>query len=259
MPEGPEAHVISDMLSSSLMGRTIKSVEIDPRYTAYYDDLNPKVAGKKIIEVSSRGKKVLFTLADGEVLRTSMGMTGRWLFREAKHTNLVLTLEDGEQLYFDQSRPFGDVRLFSDMEEAIEGVGVDIINDGISDEAWETALERMKNRQLVSFLQEQRYFAGIGNYLKSEILYCAKLFPSRKVSSLTAGDKEALRKCIVDIARESYHYNGLTIENYLAPDGSRGCYPVKVYGRKEDDERNAIKVDKFADGRSTYYVPKIQR
>ena len=107
----------------------------------------------------------------------------------------------------------------------------------------------------------QSIFGGCGNYIKAEALYKAKLSPHRKCDSLTDDEASELHAALQDIVWTSYKSNGATIATYRDANGNVGSYSSKfaVYGRKEDPLGNAVTSEETKDGRTTWWVPNVQR
>jgi endonuclease-8 len=94
-----------------------------------------------------------------------------------------------------------------------------------------------RNRSLGSLYLDQRFLAGNGNYLRSEILWAARLNPKRKPVELTADELEILAEETLKIPRRSYRTRGVTVTSKLArqlkADGfSYGAYRFYVFGRE---------------------------
>lgn len=136
-------------------------------------------------------------------------------------------------------------------------LGPDILEIELTSHEWACIFAKNRGKALHTLLLEQKIISGIGNYLKSDICYEARVLPSRKVSSLTEWEVEALRVAAHKIIRESYAYGGLTIKSYWSPDGSAGKYPARVYNRSVDNYGQRIVYEKMG-GRGTYYVPGYQ-
>jgi len=132
--------------------------------------------------------------------------------------------------------------------------------DPVSPEIWLQKLRnpRIPNKQVGDFLMEQKYISGIGNYLRAEILYHAKIRPDRALSSLTHLETETLYRYALKTIVESYSYGGLTIENYWSPDGRRGTFPKQVYGKTEDPYGNPVVTNSTKGDRTVHWVPAVQ-
>src|SRR3546814_12432454 len=93
---------------------------------------------------------------------------------------------------------------------------------------------RFAGRSLGSLLLDQGFLAGMGNYLRSEVLFAANLLPQRRPRDLDAGERAALVRELLAIPRHSYAPRGLEParglrDDYLNdnPEGFR----FRVFGR----------------------------
>jgi formamidopyrimidine-DNA glycosylase len=114
------------------------------------------------------------------------------------------------------------------------------------------------NTQVCTFLLDQSNLSGVGNYLKSEILYHAAIHPSRTVVSLTDDEVEALYIHTVRVMAASLKAGGYTMSDYLSPDGSTGGYQPSVYGKSYTSDNRVVVKEVFQDRRATYWVPGVQ-
>jgi formamidopyrimidine-DNA glycosylase len=83
MPELPEVETTVRGLRDVLISKTIKDVWTDwPKMvrSPSFSTFKKKLKGKKVIAVNRRGKNILITLSDGEVLLAHMKMTGHFLY-----------------------------------------------------------------------------------------------------------------------------------------------------------------------------------
>lgn len=271
MPERIEAQVISESLNAKISGLSILSVQISDR--ARHTNLDSLVPKSKVIKVKSYGKKVIMELSNNQYLITSLGMTGAWSYTNGNHNRVIIDLGRSTgrlstrtlTIYYQDARNFGNLYLTNDLKTYLSDLGPDIflgreVRDSITSQSWLGIFRnpKIKNWQICKAMMDQTIIAGVGNYLKAEILYRARLAPDRLVSDLQDNELETLRVCTMDIPREVYEYKGLTISTYWSPDGTRGSYPVKVYKRETDDEGNEVVTDTFKDSRTTHWVPDLQ-
>lgn len=170
-------------------------------------------------------------------------------------------------LCFSDVRGFGGlayIRNGLDLACYFSDIGPDLLelalNGGPDEEAWLGFLSKKNcaNRQICQVLMDQSVVAGIGNYLKAEILYDAGIRPDRLTFSLSREEKLCLLRSTQRIIVESYRVGGLTIENFRAPDGRHGAYQRKVYGQTLDPLGRKVVTETFKDGRSTHWVPEAQ-
>ena len=118
---------------------------------------------------------------------------------------------------------------------------------------------RIKKKEISDFLLEQKYFSGVGNYLKSDILYHARIKPDRTLESLNDQEVKNLLDSTMFIMHESLKHGGLTIKSFWSPTGKKGVYPTLVYERAFDFNGFPVIKSTFKDKRSTYWVQEIQK
>ncbi len=67
---------------------------------------------------------------------------------------------------------------------------------------------RFRNRQFAGLLLDQAFLAGLGNYLRVEILWQVGLTGNHKAKDLNAAQLDALAHALLDIPRFSYATRG---------------------------------------------------
>ena len=69
-----------------------------------------------------------------------------------------------------------------------------------------------RGRSLASLLLDQSFLAGLGNYLRSEILFCAGLDPLRRPRDLDDEDCRRLAGTCLELGWRSYRTRGITLD-----------------------------------------------
>lgn len=272
MPEVAEAAVIADSLNESLQGSHLLNVTTeDGKILQSLPDFEE---APLLESVYSAGKKAVFRLqppdADDYVLVVSLGMTGRFLFEEGKYTRFALTFIDSNDeeitLYYDDSRGIGSKAEFLPESTFIARAEKEFGPDPLKDtelplEDWMKALGYPKSRARISnVLKDQSKIHGVGNYLRSEILYLAGISPYRELNTLSEEEFEALIDAMLTIVKEAYESGGFSMRDYYRPDGSKGAYQPMIYGRKgKTDDGYTIQYDKGSGGQSIYWAPDVQK
>lgn len=256
MPEGPEARTTADELRTLILSQKI----LDFRHSFEIKcTLRYIIRGTIIKRVESYGKKVLLYLEyNGRpegILVFYLGMTGRLsTLDNLTHIRLLFQLESCN-LYFSDIRKFGALYHVREFIPKEFNMGSDLLQKEPSREEYKESLENYNSKkQVVQFLLDQSIYAGVGNYLKSEILYRAKVRPDIFLYELTDEKIERLRMETINTIRESYEAGGLTIKDYWSPLGNRGTFLPQVYNRNFDNEGRKITKSVFKDGRTTYWV-----
>ncbi|CAH6418619.1 Formamidopyrimidine-DNA glycosylase [uncultured virus] len=234
-----------------------------------------------ILAVGFKGKKLVFHIerADKSMvyLICFLGMEGRFQYTEGDHTGFGLEIGEVKQMkahtlcilqervWFSDSRHFGFVKVVSteaEIKAVFKDTGPDWLNDNITIEYFTAKLrnKRIKDHTIAWYLLERQMdVSGVGNYLRAEILYACAMAPTRKLSELTDGDIQLLYEWTLYIINESYRCNGLTIATYRDPEGVLGTFQPKVYKQKVDPLGNPVVKQQFEDGRTTHWVPAVQR
>ena len=107
----------------------------------------------------------------------------------------------------------------------------------------------------------QGLIGGIGNYIKSEVMYRARISPNRLVKSLSDEEFSALNRETREVVGSSFRSGGATILTYSTFEGDKGEFPFffHVYGREKCI--NGFDVQRFVsnEGRMTHWVPELQK
>jgi DNA-formamidopyrimidine glycosylase len=277
MPEGPEVKSVAVSLNSKISKLYINDIIID-ELSRYYK--NPSLLNSlsnvkfplHIFKVYSKGKKILFECADNNGLKiylvSALAMSGRWQYTKGKHSGIQMNLTSTKtgdlkyRLYFDDQRHFGSLVVAheADLPKILKNVGPDLLSEDVSfcDYRDVITLPRLRTKQIGWFLLQQKYFSGVGNWIRAEILYECKIAPNRKLEDLTEDDVKHLYHWSIKILKDAYNVKGLTISNYIDPEGNYGTYKVKVYMQKYDPLGYKVIASVFSDKRTIHWVPEVQ-
>jgi formamidopyrimidine-DNA glycosylase len=271
MPELPEVEVILRGLAPRIAGRRI--LEVVPgekllRRQSPAVELRQWLRGRRLTGLSRRGKYLIFALEDGVRLLVHLGMTGRLLLGPAPlparpHVHLVLHLEGGLELGFQDVRRFGQVLVYPPGEPLtpLEQVGREPFSPEVTS-VWLAAQARGRSRPVKNFLLDGRVLAGIGNIYACEILFAARLHPATPVSRLAPGDWRQLLQESRRILKDAIAKGGTTISDYLNSRGETGLFQLElqVYGRSgEPCPRCGAPIQRLVQaGRSSFFCPVCQ-
>lgn len=275
MPEAPEVRITTEALQKKMVDRSLcDAALVSGRYVTHgapggWDVLHERLP-MPIAQVGCKGKFIYILFADGSSIWNTLGMSGRWALKRSKHTRVSFLIrededdEKGTLLHFEDARSYGTLRFVTAREELdkrLALLGPDPLNENVNKHAFKKLLKQPKNlrRTLAEVLMDQRVIAGIGNYIKSESLYQALLSPFRLCESLDDGDIYRLHKAVLDVMQTSYKAHGMTFKDFRNVEGGKGTFRCVVYGRKHDIMRNEVVKVKTADGRTTWWVPDVQR
>ena len=112
----------------------------------------------------------------------------------------------------------------------------------------------------MEILLNQSKFCGIGNYLKSEILYACKISPYRILKDLNDRDRKNIYIQSNKIIKASYADGGGSSGDFTDLDNKKGNYKFKmmVYNKKTDPLGNTIKKETTKDKRTTHWIPDLK-
>lgn len=265
MPEGPETKIITDGLKNKLLGRTItKAYILGGRYSKKEPEGWKLFSFPlKVTEVGCKGKFIFVSLEKDFHIFNTLGMTGGWSGTSRKHSRVLFCLDNGEEIYFNDIRNFGTLKLVnkkSSLKEKLDSIGPDMLSEDISLDLFTKRIKSSK-KTVVEALMNQSIVSGVGNYLKSECLYFSRISPHRLVSGLTDIEISTLNNVIKSVIRESYRTGGATIYTFSGFNGQIGDYKRRfaVYNQLTDPEGREIKRETTRDDRTSFWVPEIQQ
>lgn len=271
MPEGPEARRIADCLRQAILGSTLIGLSWDQNSRYAKTPLHDHAAllqalPKRIVDVRTKGKKIILELADAIYFVVSLGMEGKFLREPGRHCNLWLEFqpEPGKdsRIYFSDTRHFAIFEIVfgqANLNTRLSQLGPDILQEDITREQFLAIARnrRIQGKEICEFLIDQKRISGIGNYLRAEILYRARIRPDRALRELSDEELDRIRTVAKETIREAYRWNGLTIKSYWDLNGDKGMFPVIVYGKDRDPQGNPVIQTKKKD-RYMHWVPAVQ-
>lgn len=271
MPEGPEIWRTADALSEAL-----KDQEINDLYFAFDElkEYESKLKNKKVKNVEARAKALLTYFEDDLVMYSHNQLYGKWMISEAgeepdTNRSLRVAIHNGEQSAYLYSASEIEILNHQDVEnhDYIKKLGPDVIHPktNYSDIEAQYKSDKFKNRKLTTLLLDQSFISGIGNYLRSEIMFYAGVNPHHKLREYSEAEKEALAEATIKLSKRSYETGGITndpgiVEALKREDATYGEYRHFVYNRTDDRCHKCgevIEEDKTG-GRKIYFCPNCQ-
>lgn len=272
MPELPEVETIRKQLSDYLP-LTIQKVEKSDVVGSILKEESFKLKGKTILSISRTGKMMDFYFGDEFHMLSHLGMSGSWRISptkvKEKHTHFQMTCKNNKDekifLAYVDPRRFGNLYINTSEEtkKHYKKLGIDIASeDFTSDYIWE-CIKRFPNKEIKPFLLEQKYFAGVGNYIASEICARAGIKPTKKNKSLKKKDALSLLEGTRSILEDTISNNGTTFSGgYSDANGEKGdgvknlvVFYQTICGLCK--KTPVIKITQAT--RGTYYCPTCQK
>lgn len=303
MPELPEVETIRAGLSRLLPGKTIKSVTHDtPKsFPNAGHDVQEFLIDARIVAVRRRAKVLLIELDSDYSLVIHLKMTGQLVFVASssvdegtpgkssshdevrfggghptdsliavlpdKSTRVTFTFTDESQLFFNDQRKFGWVRLLPTVEvpniDFMRRVGPEPLEPDFTWQLMKQRLARRKNTNIKAALLDQSVIAGVGNIYADETLWGARLHPTTLVKHLTDDNIKDLHLALIAALELSIEKGGSTSHTYVDAEGNKGSYLnfANVFRREgQPCRRCGTTIEKIrVAGRGTHVCPVCQR
>jgi formamidopyrimidine-DNA glycosylase len=288
MPELPEVETVRRGLEPAMVGKRIAVADVrrpDLRWP-FPDGMSERLTGAKVERLRRRSKYILGDLDTGETLLIHLGMSGRMTIAAPsgdakdmlgdfhhlhpapeKHDHVVLDMEDGTRVTFNDARRFGSMDLFAtDSEEShklLAVLGPEPLGNEFDEAYFKTALKG-KNSPIKSALLDQRIVAGLGNIYVCEALWRTGISPLRKASGLSGKRVSSLVPAIRQVLGEAIESGGSSLKDYRQADGELGYFQhsFAVYGREGESCKTSGckgKVTRVVQsGRSSFYCEVCQ-
>ena len=280
MPELPEVETVRRGLLPAMEGRVIELAEVnrpDLRWPLP-EAMADRLTGKRVLALRRRSKYILADLSSGETLLIHLGMSGRMLisgqmvgeFHHAhpapqKHDHVVLHMEGGARVTFNDARRFGAMDLLptatAEQHPLLAEIGPEPLGNGFN-ESYLAARLKDRNTPIKSALLDQHLVAGLGNIYVCEVLYRARIAPDRKAGAVR--DPAALVPIIRQVLAEAIEAGGSSLRDYRQADGELGYFQhaFQVYGREGEPcltpgcQSHIARI--VQSGRSSFYCPACQ-
>ena len=258
MPEGPECHRAALRLEQKYMGSTLEEARITSgRYAIHgvfagHEQLVADIrTGLVLSGVGAKGKLIIWVFENGMYLHCTLGLKGRWLARKAKHSGVCLAFNRG-QAWFDDQLHYGTLKYCDSKTTTarLSRLGPDVcrIPAQLSYDVFEELLTRRPQWDISKFLMDQTKISGLGNYLKSDVLYLAR---STRCPSAAIFPRKSGLSCLRRCCRSP----GTHLQT-MRKGGRAGKI---IYGKKVDVRGNKVDKVKTGDKRNTHYVPSSQK
>ena len=272
MPELPEVETVRRGLEKLILGKKIASLDI--RYPKMIktdlDQFQKELPGQEIQSMGRRGKYLLFFLTD-KVLISHLRMEGKYFYYptnvpERKHAHIFIQFEDGGVLVYEDVRKFGTMELLApellDAYFVSKKLGPEPTEHDFDLEIFIGALKKSK-KPIKSHLLDQTLVAGLGNIYVDEVLWKAKVHPSRASKSLTRAEATAIYDQTIEVLGQAVEKGGSTIRTYTNAFGEDGTMQNfhQVYDKAgQACSRCGSIIEKIQlGGRGTHFCPKCQR
>jgi formamidopyrimidine-DNA glycosylase len=266
MPEGPEVKRMALSLQERLLGEVITEAQVlggkwlrtPPKGIDGFIGSLPQ----RVVAVNVKGKAIQILLEGGWSIWNTLGMSGGWRDVRTKHAHFQFTTQGGRTVWFDDIRRFGTLIFMqheSELQSRLKGIGPDMLHPDTTLLDFQKAIWH-RRIPICRALMDQKILGGVGNYIKAEALYRARISPHRICSELNQLELQRLFDVTRWIMAKSLEQGGATFSTYSDMDGGEGSFPFyfHVYMRSTCPLGYPVLREETEDKRTTHWVPQIQ-
>ncbi len=276
MPELPEVETVMRGLMPVMNGQRIMHADVrrEGLRWPFPDRFAARLTGARVEGMQRRAKYILMALDSGESLLVHLGMSGKVTIDESgaselgKHDHVVLDMENGVRILFNDPRRFGALDLLEtaslESHKLLAALGPEPLGNGFNADYFSARLKGRKT-PIKSAMLDQKIVAGLGNIYVCEALWRAGITPQTSSATLKPARVSTLVGHIRDVLSEAIQAGGSSLKDYRQANGELGYFQhsFKTYGRegaaclKPDCDGQITRITQS--GRSSFYCPKCQR
>ena len=274
MPELPEVDTMCRGIYPTI-GKVIRSVSQPPcdyrpiQIRPSVAEINARLAGCKVKTITRLGKRVVIqTAVDSLILQPKMtGLVALDAPPDPDHVRLQIDFSGKLRLQFWDRRGLGTVELMPSAElheRIVEGrLGPDALQITVED-----FIGRLQAtaRPIKVALLNQKLLAGVGNLYASEMLFKAKIDPTKPAAKVSPARLRVLHQVMLEILQLAITLEGSTLSDgtYRNAVNDAGSYQNmhSVYdkaGQPCSQCKTSTVLRIVQAQRSTFYCPKCQR
>jgi formamidopyrimidine-DNA glycosylase len=171
--------------------------------------LRENLPGETLLTSTRHGKQMLFEFSGDNHLAVHLGMTGKTHteprdFSPGRHDHLVL-YQRNRALVFTDPRQLGHVRFRHGSAEPLpwKSRAPEIDSPEFDQKLLDQFLDRHRKAPIKGVLLMQNGFPGIGNWMADEILWRAKVLPSKRAAKLSAYERAAIFRAAKFVVKKS--------------------------------------------------------
>lgn len=286
MPELPEVETIRRDIAHAFTGKRIRRLVVrkPSLLKGSRADFRRALKSAQVVRVARRAKHLIVELSTGYAIIIHLKMTGQLVMRALsgkltvgghpitgvssvpnRFTYVTLEFTNGWKLYFNDVRRFGYWRVIRQVElaQALSHLGPEPLSKSFTPLVFKQALARRKRTSIKAAILDQTIIAGIGNIYADEVLYAARIKPSRRTSQLKQVEVVSLYRAIRAVLRRAVAARGTSFNTYVDGLGREGTYWEKrlAYGRAGEGCKRCGSLFKktVVAQRGTTYCPSCQR
>ena len=287
MPELPEVEIVRQSLDKNIKYKKVKNVIIRNRNLRFKIPLKFEnfLRGQEITKVDRFSKYLILSLSNNSFCLLHFGMSGtiHLVFNNQKnfltntsfynspmlpnkHNHIEIIFSDLKIIYNDPRRFgfFEIIKNHQDLKKRFKLMGPEPFSDKFNLNYLVNYFKN-KNKDIKSFLLDQRFVSGIGNIYASEILFASKINPFKKAKRLNKNECLNIILNSKKILQQAINKGGSSIRDFKDILGNKGNFQkeFKVYQQegahcKRTKCKGIIK-KKITSNRSTFFCVSCQK
>ncbi len=287
MPELPEVEIVRQSLNKKIKKKSIQKVIIRNRNLRFKipSDFESFLKDKKIIKISRFSKYLIIHFQNEDYFLIHLGMSGTihilhkknplkftnasfyhspYLPKKHNHAEFIF---DNLKVIYNDPRRFGFFEIINnhqDLEKRFKSMGPEPFSDKFNLN-YVINYFKNKNKDIKSFLLDQRFVSGIGNIYASEILFASKINPLKKAKRLSKNECLKIIFNSKKILNKAINKGGSSIRDFKDISGNKGAFQkeFRVYQKdgancKRSKCKGIIK-KKIISNRSTFFCVSCQK
>lgn len=271
MPEGPEIRIAADLIAKAIALKPITEIFFAFEHLKPYEEI---LAQQLVTAVDTKGKAMLIRFDNDLSIYSHNQLYGKWMIRKAhyypdtkRQLRLAIHNEKKSALLYSAS----DIEVLDRDAIAshpfLSGLGLDVLDSKTTTAKVKARLQNKSfhRRRFTSLFLDQHFLAGLGNYLRSEILFVARVHPTLRPIDCNDRQISALAQAALKVPRQSYKTKGITndlklVKQLKAKGYKRQDYRYWIFGREDRPcyVCNTSIVKEVSGGRRYYYCPYCQ-
>ena len=287
MPELPEVEIVRQSLDKKIKQKKVKKVIVRNRNLRFKLPYNFSLylQNKKIIKVGRFSKYLIIFISDGSYCLIHLGMSGtihivskkkinkftntsfyNSPYLPKKHNHIEIIFDDFKVVYNDPRR-FGFFQIIKnnfELNKRFNHLGPEPFSKTFN-LTYVLNFFKGRNKDIKSFLLDQKFISGIGNIYASEILFFSRINPFKKASLLNKKECKNIISNSKKILLKAISKGGSSIRNFQDISGSKGAFQneFKVYQQEGKRCKNLGCSDlikkKIISNRSTFFCDSCQK
>ncbi len=287
MPELPEVEIVRQSLDKKIKKKSVKKVIIRNRNLRFKIPRNFEsfIKDNKIIKVNRFSKYLILYFQNENYCLIHLGMSGTihiidkkkslkftntsfyhspFLPKKHNHVDFIF---DKFKIVYNDPRRFGFFEIIKNhknLKKRFKSFGPEPFSDKFNLD-YVINFFKKKNKDIKSFLLDQRFVSGIGNIYASEILFDSKINPFKKARLLKKNECLDIILSSKKILQKAIDKGGSSIRDFKNLSGTKGDFQkeFRVYQKEgagcKRSKCNDIIKKKTTSNRSTFFCVSCQK